>query len=97
MLWPYEEQISGSHADSSMPDPMTASARSNSINADGSQITAAAGMTWQSFGERISVDISPAAMGSSVRISSRPKVASNTMDGGKGFENVELFAKALLD
>lgn len=69
--------------------------RSDSIKATGSKITATTGMTWQSFGERIDVDILPTAAGSSVRISSRPKVATTTMDSGKGYENVELFAKAL--
>jgi hypothetical protein len=69
--------------------------QSDSIRANGSQITATAGVTWQSFGERISVDIVPTAAGSSVRINSRPKLATTTMDSGKGRENVELFAKEL--
>lgn len=69
--------------------------QSDTIKANGSQITATAGITWQSFGERIFVEILPTAAGSSVRIISRPKVATTTMDRGKGLENVELFAKAL--
>jgi hypothetical protein len=69
--------------------------RSDSIKANGSRITATTGMTWQSFGEQISVDILPDVAGSTVRISSRPRVATTTMDGGKGRENVELFTKAL--
>jgi hypothetical protein len=69
--------------------------RPDSIKVTGSQITATTGITWQSFGERISVDILPTEAGSSVRISSRPKVAMTAMDSGKGHENVELFAKAL--
>ena len=69
--------------------------RANSIKATGSQITATTGMTRQSFGERISVEILPTVSGSLVRIISRPKVATTTMDSGKGRENVELFAKAL--
>lgn len=66
-----------------------------SIFINENQITATTGMTWQSFGERISVDIQPAADGSTVRISSRPKVATTIMDSGKGLENVELFARSV--
>jgi len=69
--------------------------RSDSIAATGREITATTGMTWKSFGERISVEIQPTVTGSSVRISSRPKVATTSMDSGKGRENVELFAKAM--
>jgi hypothetical protein len=70
--------------------------RSDSIKSNGSQITATTGMTWQSIGEKISVDILPDVAGSTVRISSRPKLATTSMDGGKGRENVELFVKALM-
>jgi hypothetical protein len=69
--------------------------RSDSIRANGNQITATTSMTWQSFGERISVEVLPTVVGSSVRIGSRPKIATTMMDGGKGRENVELFTKAL--
>lgn len=69
--------------------------RSNSIKTNGSQITASTGITWQCFGENISLDILPTATGSSVRIISRPKVATTTTDSGKGQENVESFLKAL--
>jgi hypothetical protein len=69
--------------------------RSNSIRTDGSQVTASTGVTWQSFGENITLDIVPTATGSSVRITSRPIVATTTTDRGKGQENVELFVKAL--
>ncbi|MGO9993506.1 MAG: DUF6404 family protein [Steroidobacteraceae bacterium] len=68
--------------------------RSNSIKTNGSRITASTGITWQSFGENISLDVLPTAAGSSVRISSRPKIITTIKDGGKGHENVELFAKA---
>jgi hypothetical protein len=71
--------------------------QSDSISENGNQVTARTGITWQSFGERISVEVQPTVAGSSVRISSRPKVATTTMDGGKGRENVELFAKAFME
>jgi hypothetical protein len=69
--------------------------RSSSIKSNGSQITASTGITWQSFGENIVLDILPGPTGSSVRISSRPKVPATTGDSGKGYENVELFLKAV--
>jgi len=69
--------------------------RPQSIEINGSRITASTGITWQSFGETISLDCLPMATGSSVRITSRPKVVTTMFDGGKGRENVELIAKAL--
>jgi hypothetical protein len=71
--------------------------QSDSIRENGHQVTARTGVTWQSFGERISVEILPTVGGSAVHIISRPKLATTTMDGGKGRENVELFGKALME
>jgi hypothetical protein len=71
--------------------------RLDSIKADGSRITATTGMTWQSFGEHICVDILADVAGATVRVGSRPRGFTSTMDGGKGRENVELFTKALTE
>ena len=70
--------------------------RVESIRVQDSQITASAGITWQSFGERISVDVQPTSAGALVHVSSRPRISSTVADSGKGYENVELFSKALL-
>jgi hypothetical protein len=69
--------------------------RPDSILVNSYKISAATGMTWQSFGEHILVDVQPTTNGSIVKVTSRPKVSTTTMDSGKGFENVEVFAKAL--
>lgn len=69
--------------------------RPNTIEVGANQISASTGMTWQSFGERISIDVQSTPTGASVHVSSRPRLATTTMDSGKGYENVELFARAL--
>lgn len=69
--------------------------KKSSIQVVASQITATTGTTWESFGERITVDVTADAAASVVRICSRPRVATTVMDGGKGRENVELFATVL--
>jgi hypothetical protein len=71
--------------------------KESSVQVASRQITAKTGITFQSFGEQINVDIKPTDSGSIVSISSRPIVVTTVVDGGKGRENVELFAKALLD
>jgi len=67
----------------------------DSVQVTTNRIVATTGMTWQSFGERITVEVRPEEAGSLVCISSRPKVRTTVADSGKGRENVEVFAKAL--
>jgi hypothetical protein len=69
--------------------------RPGSIKMRADQISASTGITWQSFGERISVNVQATEAGALVHITSRPRLASTVMDSGKGCENVELFAGAL--
>ena len=69
--------------------------KSRSVDVTSGKITAKTGMTWQSLGERLTVEVVPSESGSLVHISSQPRVATTTMDGGKGRENVELFERSL--
>jgi hypothetical protein len=69
--------------------------KGESIEITTGRITAKTGMTWQSIGESITVEVSPSEGGSLVRISSQPRLTTTVMDGGKGRENVEIFAKVL--
>jgi hypothetical protein len=53
------------------------------------------GMTWRSFGERMTVTVRPEGAGSRVTISSVPLVPTTYLDGGKGSENVETVLRGL--
>jgi hypothetical protein len=70
--------------------------KNDSIQIAPNQITAITGTTGKIFGEQITVDITSSGAGPLVRIRSRPKVATTTAAYGKGRENVEVFARALI-
>ncbi len=53
------------------------------------------GMTWKSFGERVTVRVSPDGAGSKINIASVPLLPTTMVDGGKGVENVETVLKEL--
>lgn len=59
------------------------------------KMVAKIGMTWQSFGEHVSVEITqrPGPV-TCVMVSSRPRMQSTVADYGKGVENVEAFVRA---
>lgn len=50
---------------------------------------------WHCFGEDIAVQVVGRDGGCTVTVTSTPRVRSTTVDGGKGLENVEYFARAL--
>jgi hypothetical protein len=60
------------------------------------RIEAKVGMTWQSFGERMIVEVSESSDGVTVvRVRSEPRMQRTAADSGKGVENVETFGRAL--
>lgn len=58
--------------------------------------TAQTGVTWRSFGERITTKVYAEGPGSRIRISSVPRMPTAMLDGGRGLENVETVRKSLL-
>jgi hypothetical protein len=65
-------------------------------NSSAQRIEAKTGVTWQSFGELIVVELEEDAGGTIVRVQSEPRWKSTVADSGKGVENVERFGQALL-
>ena len=60
------------------------------------ELDAKTGVSWQSFGEVISVRITGDGPNATVHISSKPRLSTSTVDLGKGVENVALFVRYLL-
>jgi hypothetical protein len=59
------------------------------------ELDAKTGMTFNSFGESISVRITGDGPQTTVHISSRPRLSTTTVDGGKAAENIGLFFQHL--
>lgn len=53
------------------------------------RVTGRTGTTWRSWGELLSIELEPAAAGTSVVVRSRPRVRTTLVDYGKGRRNVE--------
>jgi len=60
------------------------------------QLKAKTGITFESFGEVISVELTPTTEGTIVDVSSKPRISSTQMDMGKGVENVETVVNFLI-
>lgn len=58
-------------------------------------LKAKTGFTFESFGEDICAEFSPSQDGTVIRISSKPRLSTTTMDMGKGVENVETIVRSL--
>jgi hypothetical protein len=59
-------------------------------------ITASVGTTMRSFGEKVTLILSPTEGGTIVTISSQPRMTGTDADGGKGVENVESIVQLLI-
>lgn len=70
--------------------------RVRQVDAEAGTLVARTGMTMRSFGERVTIQISPAGEGSLVRLSSEPRVMFTLIDYGKGVENVESIRLSLV-
>nr|MDT0663990.1 hypothetical protein [Micromonospora sp. DSM 115978] len=62
---------------------------------DSNLVTARTAMSWQSFGERIAVELRPEPLGTTVTIRSRPRPPWAYIDNGKGRRNVKFLVEAL--
>jgi hypothetical protein len=60
-----------------------------SVEADARKITVATRMSWQSWGERVTVTARPMGTGCGVEVSSRPWVPLTLIDSGRNFVNVQ--------
>lgn len=70
-------------------------ARIVATNSVAGTVMARIGMTWRSFGERVTITVSPDSAGSRITIASTPLLPTTMVDGGKGVENVETVLKEL--